>query len=182
MFDFGIEGYRPRWSSGRSSVVAGHGHRLRALVGRPLTCVWLVWDLEDDEWFRDCPVLLDFSGERVEINHRKFDDLSITWNTVDPARPVLWPGLELRWRFDADAELLGLRGQVLRDVELLEWSGRDAAEGTLAVSFLFRRDRLTIANALDENELTLGPPDSRYRPHSRRVRTCRIAGDSDPGS
>ncbi|WP_394428133.1 hypothetical protein [Streptomyces sp. SGAir0957] len=168
MFAYGIEGYLPRWSSDLASVVADHGRRLRALIGRPLSRVWQVWDTEDDEWFRDCPVVLDFSGERVEINHRRFADLSIAWNTVDPGRPVLWPGFDLRWRTGADPELGALRGQILQDVELLEWSGPDAAQGSLAVSFRFPGDRLTIANALDENELAFGPPDPRYRQrHSR---------------
>lgn len=106
MFDFGMEGYRPHWLNGRSAVAADHGRRLRALIGRPLTRGWLVWDVEDDEWFPDCPVLLDFAGERTEVNHRKFDDLSITWNTVDPHRPVKWPGFDLHRRHslsDGDA-------------------------------------------------------------------------------
>lgn len=47
---------------------------------------WLVWDVQDNEWFSDCPVLLSFTGEQVEVNHQKFDDPSITWNTVGPHR------------------------------------------------------------------------------------------------
>lgn len=168
MFDFGIEGYRPQWLNGRSAVEAGHGQQLRALIGRPLIHAWLVWDVQDDEWFSDCPVLLDFTGERIEINHQKFDDLSITWNTVDPHQPVLWPGFDLKWRHDMRPELHALQGQVLQDVELLEWTGSDMAQGTVAVSFRFPRSQLTIANALDENGLTFGPPGSGYRRHSLR--------------
>ncbi|MDA3645052.1 hypothetical protein LZ318_27630 [Saccharopolyspora indica] len=161
MFNFGIEGYRPHWLNGRSAVVAAHGRHLRALIGRPLTDAWLVWDVQDNEWFSDCPVLLDFTGEQVEINHQKFDDLSITWNTIDPHQPVRWPDFDLQWRHDMHVELHALYGQVLQDVELLEWTGRDMARGTVAVSFHFPHSQLTIANALDTNELTFGPPESR---------------------
>ncbi|MEU8258042.1 hypothetical protein AB0C06_27680 [Micromonospora inaquosa] len=42
-----------------------------------------MWDSERDEWFADCPVVLDFAGERLEVNHQKFDDVSITWNSAD---------------------------------------------------------------------------------------------------
>ncbi|WP_411138081.1 hypothetical protein [Streptomyces sp. C10] len=84
MFDFGVAGYQPIWTYGLSDVVREHGHRLRGLSGRTLTRVWVVWDLQDDEWFCDCPVLFDFDGEQVEINHHKFDDLSLTWKTIDP--------------------------------------------------------------------------------------------------
>jgi len=104
VFNFGIESYRPRWLTGRNAVMAAEGERLRALIGRTLTRTWLVWDLQDNEWFPDCPVLLDFDGEQVEINHHKFDDLSITWNTIDPHKPVLWPDFDLQWRHDARPE------------------------------------------------------------------------------
>lgn len=168
MFNFGIESYRPQWLNGRSAVVAGHGWQLRAFVGRPLTHVWLVWDVQDDEWFSDCPVLLDFRGEQVEINHQRLDDLSITWNTVVPHRPVLWADFDLQWRHDMRAELHALQGQTLQDVELLEWTGSDMAQGAVAVSFRFPHSQLTIANALDENGLAFGPPESHYRRHSLR--------------
>ncbi|WP_419667145.1 hypothetical protein [Streptomyces sp. 2-1] len=168
MFNFGIESYRPHWLNGRSAVAAGQGQQLRALIGRPLTHAWLVWDVQDNEWFSDCPVLLDFAGEQVEINHQKFDDLSITWNTVDPHQPVLWPDFDLQWRHDMRPELHAIQGQVLQDVELLEWIGSDMAQGTVAVSFCFPHSQLTIANALDENALTFGPPESRYQRHSLR--------------
>lgn len=49
MFAYGIEGYLPRWSSDLASVVADHGRRLRALIGRPLSCVWQVWDTTEDD-------------------------------------------------------------------------------------------------------------------------------------
>ncbi|MFI8892527.1 hypothetical protein [Streptomyces paradoxus] len=166
MFDFGIESYRPHWLNGRLAVEAGHGRRLRALIGRPLAHAWLVWDVQDDEWFADCPVLLDFTGAQVEINHQKFDDLSITWNTVDPRRPVRWGDSDLQWRHDMRPDLHALRDQILQDVQLLEWTGNDMARGALAVNFRFPDGQLTIANALDENELILGPPDARYRRHS----------------
>ncbi|MEV6012318.1 hypothetical protein AB0M29_36630 [Streptomyces sp. NPDC051976] len=168
MFDFGIESYRPQWLTGRNAVMATQGDRLRALSGRTLTRAWLVWDLQDNEWFPDCPVLLDFDGEQVEINHYKFDDLSITWNSIDPHKPVLWPDFDLQWRHDARPELHALQGQVLQDVELLEWTGDDLARGTVDLSFLFPKERLTIVNALDENGLTFGLPEANHRRHSLR--------------
>lgn len=160
MFDFGIDGYRPRWLNDRSAILAAHGERLQALIGRSLTRVWLVWDSQDDEWFSDCPVVLDFAGEQVEINHQKFDELSITWNTIDPRRPVRWPvpGFELGWRHGPSPRLRALQGQTVHDVELPEWTGDDMAEGTTTVGFRFSRDELVVVNALDENGLILGPP------------------------
>ncbi|WP_328443512.1 hypothetical protein OG780_43910 [Streptomyces sp. NBC_00386] len=165
MFDFGLVGYQPMWLNHRSDVVREHAQRLRGLAGRTLTRVWMVWDLQDDEWFCDCPVLFDFEGEQVEINHDKFDDLSLTWNTIDPGRPVRWPGFDLRWRAEPLPGLRALRGQSLEGVELLEWTGRDLAQGNIDVSFVFGTSRVTVFNALDENGLSFDLPDGRQRSH-----------------
>ncbi|MFD7447248.1 hypothetical protein [Streptomyces sp. NPDC059909] len=163
MFDFGIAGYQPVWLNRSSDVVREHGHRLRGLAGRTLTSVWMVWDLQDDEWFCDCPVLFDFDGEQVEINHQKFDDLSLTWNTIDTRRPVQWLDFRLQWRPEPLPELHALRGLSLKEVELLEWTGRDLAQGNIDVGFVFEERRATVFNALDENGLSFDPPDRHQR-------------------
>jgi hypothetical protein len=168
VFDYGIERYRPVWSSGLGGVVRDHAPRLRGLVGRTLTRVWLVWDPADDTWFGDCPVVLDFAGERVEIQHREFDDISVTWNTIDPGAPVRWPGFGLEWRAEPLPGLRALRGLPLTGVDLLEWAGGDVADGNVDVSFVLGPERVTVFNALDENGLTFGPPDARQRCHVLR--------------
>ncbi|WP_327687296.1 hypothetical protein [Streptomyces sp. NBC_00467] len=166
MFDFGIEGYRPRWLTSHNAVVREHGPRLRALAGRPLTGVWMVWDLQDDEWFCDCPVLLDFDGAQMEINHHKLDDLSLTWNTIDPSRPVRWVDFDLEWRAEPLPELAAMRGLCLQRVELLEWTGKDVANGNIDVSFVFADRRVTVFNALDENGLDFSTPGGHQRSHA----------------
>jgi hypothetical protein len=172
---FDIAGYQPHWLNGHRAITDTYGQRLGALVGRHLDHVWLVWDRDADEWFADGPVLLDFGGEQVELNHQKFSDLSITWNTVDPVGQATWSNgddddpevytFSLAWRHDARPELAVLEGRQLTAVELLEWAGGDVANGMIAVSFVFTDDRLTISNALDENALELGTPHPNYRRH-----------------
>lgn len=170
---FGIQGYEPQWLNGLSAISAAHGARLQALAGHQLRHAWLLWD-QDDEWFADAPVLLDFGHEQVEINHKKFDDLSITWNTIDPVKQPTWTYgdwhpdnyiFQLAWRHDARAELASLQGQHVQTVELLEHGGGDMADGMVAVSFAFPDGRVTISNGLDENSLEFGGPDPNYRLH-----------------
>ncbi|MEV0974871.1 hypothetical protein [Microtetraspora glauca] len=171
MFDFGVAGYRPMWLRGCSAVAAAHGRRLAMLKGRRLTGALLVWDLDEDAWFSDGLVLLDFEGEQVEIVHQRFDEISITWNTVDPAQPLDWAGegFRLAWREGVPGELAALEGQRLQAVELLEWAGEDMAQGAVAVGFIFPEDRVAIYNALDENGIEVGPPDRRYVRHTLGV-------------
>lgn len=168
MFDFGIAGYRPHWLQGLEAVTTAHSHRLAGLAGRTLHHVWLVWDLGSDEWFVDCPVLLDFGGERVEINHQKTDDLSITFNTIDPRQPVIWPtsdDFQLAWRPEPIEQLEEVRGQELRHARFLEYAGGTMADGSIALGFTFPAGHLTIYNALDENDFLFGLPSQDWREH-----------------
>ncbi|MFJ6515029.1 hypothetical protein ACIQMO_13280 [Streptomyces sp. NPDC091406] len=166
MLDFDLSTYAPEWLSGRPAITAAHGDRLRSLVGTTLARAWLLWDLADDTWFADGPVLLDFGGEQVEIHHQKFDDLSVGWNSLSPHGPARWPGFDLRWRHDAVAALASLQGQVLQEVELLEWQHDDAAQGMVALAFVFPHGRVTVFNALDENGLSFVAPEPFYERHS----------------
>ncbi|MEO3798356.1 hypothetical protein ABGB14_49880 [Nonomuraea sp. B10E15] len=163
MFNFGIPGYRPEWLTSRSAITAIHGARLGHLVGRRLTRALVVWDVDEDEWFADCPVLLDFEGEQVEIKHRKFDELSITWNTIDPARSPDRPDFHLAWRDDVPDQLTALVGQPCSAAELLMWRNRDLVEGTIVtLGFSFPNGQVTIYNALDENGIEFAPPADAY--------------------
>lgn len=159
----GIRGYQPQWLTGRHTIARAHGLRLHAQVGRRLTNSWLVWNHIRDEWYADWPVLLDFEGEQVELTHQKVDDLSITWNSIDPSEPIAYgedpKDISLAWRDDACLRLAAFHGQQLHTVELLVWSGSDM----VAVSFGFAHDRITITNGLDDNAIEFGPPEPEYR-------------------
>ena len=172
---FDIRGYEPWWLAGLAAITAAHGQRLHALTGRRLRHAWLLWDLDADEWFPDGPVLLDFEGEQVEISHQKFDDLSITWNTVDPAGQPNWSfgwddephpyRVHLGWRCGVRPELATLQDQQLLATELLEYAGGDLADGMVAVSFVFPDGRVTVSNGLDENSLEFDGPNPHYLRH-----------------
>jgi hypothetical protein len=167
MFRFGIQNYRPHWLRGRDSITTSHGRRLARLAGLTLQHVWLLWDLTDDEWFTDAPVLLQFGDEQVEIDHQKFDDVSITWNTINPAQKIEDDFFHLAWRPEPLPPLTELPGQTLDHVELLEWSSgpNDMANGSIALGFNFPPAWLTIFNALDENGVSHDLPHPHYRRH-----------------
>ena len=170
MARFGIQDYEPDWLNGRGSITAAHGRRLAALAGRTLHHIWLVWDLDVDRWFEDAPVVLDFGAERVSIDHQKFDDLCITWNTVDPTRAIEDPSedpFNLVWRPEPTPQLAELTGRTLTRVTLLGWAGadNDMANGSVAIGLDLAPAWLTVYNAMDENGLAFGPPDSSYRRH-----------------
>ncbi|MFE7169416.1 hypothetical protein [Streptomyces sp. NPDC057616] len=112
--------------------------------------------------------MFDFDGERVEINHHKLGDLSLTWNTIDLARPVPWPGFDLQWRAEPHPELQAVRGLPLERAELLAWTGVDLAQGNVDVSFAFETGRVTVCKALDENGMSFNAPGPNQRSHPLR--------------
>jgi hypothetical protein len=76
--------------------------RLQALVGQRVTAGWTGW--LHDRLVPGAPVVLAFDGgEQLELAWQKWDDLSVTWNTVDPAEPC---GYE--WRPAAPAEMAAI--------------------------------------------------------------------------
>ncbi|MEV1172074.1 hypothetical protein [Nonomuraea sp. NPDC049784] len=165
----GISGFEPTFLVGLEAIREEHGPGLAALGGRRLTGFAIVRFIEDGDWYAECPVVLDFDGVQVEISHSKFDELSISWNTIDTTAAITgWEWFELTpaWS-SADERLEPFIGQELREVALLEWrpSRRDVAAGTLAVEFVVDTGRFHIANALDENSIDLGDAHPEFVRH-----------------
>ncbi len=165
----GISGFEPAFLVGLKATREEHGPGLAALGGRRLTGFAIVRFIEDGDWYAECPVVLDFDGVQVEINHSKFDELSISWNTIDATAAITgWEWFELTPAWSSiDERLEPFIGQKLREVALLEWrpSRRDVAAGTLAVEFVFDAGRFHIANALDENSIEVGEAHPEWVRH-----------------
>ncbi|AJE38885.1 hypothetical protein CP978_01860 [Streptomyces nodosus] len=164
-----MEGGRPRTEVGFETLRQAHGSRLATLAGRRLTRFAVVRFIEDGDWFADCPVVLDFDGVQVEVCHRKLDELSIGWDTIDAAADIAgWEWFELtpQWS-QRDERLEPFVGQELREVALLEWrpAGHDLAAGTVAVEFAFAGGCLRIVNGLDENRIEVGAAQPDYVRH-----------------
>ena len=91
---------------------------LRGIVGYQISRTWVVWNLELDEWFADLPVVLQLkAGPQLEVCWEKFDDLSITWNTIDvTTTPRAWVEWPLVWRQAALPALAAVTGDVVRTI------------------------------------------------------------------
>ncbi|MFF3015572.1 hypothetical protein [Streptomyces sp. NPDC057939] len=162
----GISGFKPSFLVGTELVRHAHGPRLAELAGRRLTRFALVRFAEDDDWYADCPVLLDFDDVQLEVCHSKFDELSIGWDTIDTTVAVTgWEWFELTPRWSSRHELIEpFVGQELYEVALLEWcpAAADLAAGSVAVEFVFGGGRLRIVNGLDENRIEVGAAPPEY--------------------
>lgn len=114
MTDWDVSGWEPAWQRGQSGVEA-HREGLLSLRGHAITNSWIIWNLDDDEWFADGPVVIGFDdGRHLEVCWQKFDDISISWNTIDPshqpAASVTW---SMQWRSQAHPALAAIGGETV---------------------------------------------------------------------
>jgi len=163
--DFDISGWAPQWLPAREQLDVQRD-RLLACSGQRIVDSWLVWNLELDKWFADLPVILSLDdGRHLEVCWQKFDELSITWNTIDVSRaPVAWVTWPLVWRSQGHKALRAVTGSIITAVASTEhrFTTRQATTGAeehaawlVGGLWLETNDKsLQIFNALDENGLT----------------------------
>ena len=58
---------KTRFLDSVESVVKVHGERLSNLAGRELTAGKVVWDVDDDSWFADEPVVLILATSNLKL-------------------------------------------------------------------------------------------------------------------
>jgi hypothetical protein len=130
-----------------------------------------VWNLEVGQWFPDLPVVLDFDdGRRLEMCWQKFDDLSITWNSIDvDVTPVAWVTWPLTWRAGAHPALTVMVDELVTGVAVTEhlFTTDDVLSGggssVWFTSGLWLGTEMTglhVFNALDENGLSNEAPQT----------------------
>jgi hypothetical protein len=152
------------------SQFARQADRLRSLVGDQVAEAWVVWNLEHDDWFADLPVVLQMKrGPQLEVCWEKFDDLSITWDTIDvTVTPKAWVEWPLEWRSGAPPELGSVVFATVQDLAisscLLTTQNVDHPHDVGAVWLTTglwigtESGGVHILNALDENGLSAQPP------------------------
>jgi hypothetical protein len=173
---FEISGWVPNLATAEAQI-ADHAADLRSVVGRRVIDAWIAWDLEHDRWFADLPVVLELdSQDRLELSWQKFDDLSITWNSIDVSiAPKAWVTWPLEWRVRAHPALAAFVGNVVESVEVTHHRfttvraahpEQEPASTWLAGGIWFGASTgLHVFNALDENGLSNDavPSDNRTR-------------------
>ena len=167
--EFDASGWIPQWGEGGEEIDR-HREGLLSCVGHQIVDSWLVWNLANDEWFADLPVVLMLDdGRQLEVCWWKLDELSITWNSVDVNHaPTAWSGgRPLIWRSQAHHALEAVNGGTISGLASTEhrMTTRRLATGESpddiqGSSWLFSglllatdRGQLHIFNALDENGL-----------------------------
>lgn len=144
---------------------------LSALVGDHVVAAWTVWMVDQDEWFADLPVVLELkSGRQMELCWEKFDDLSVTWDTIDLAvTPKAWVDWPLEWRREENSPFGPIFGSPITEVAASRLLFRtenvdhpDDVRATWLTTGLWigtQAGGLHVFNALDENGVSGNRPE-----------------------
>ncbi|GAA4607066.1 hypothetical protein BJY16_006138 [Actinoplanes octamycinicus] len=170
----GIAGYRPVACTTVDQVRDRHGRQLRDLAGRRLTSATALCFTCDGEWCSTGVLILDFDGPRLELCGDGFDELYLSFGTIDVRAPIDSedqddPDLRLAWADPAQPELDALLGRPLQEARILESEYRfhRAEDGRTSTGWLLRGlelhfagDRaLRLTNILSEIRLDTDPLD-----------------------
>ncbi|MFG2041249.1 hypothetical protein [Dactylosporangium sp. NPDC048998] len=171
---FGIAGYEPEATDSANEVLSVHGPRLHALVGRRLESATGLCFVIGGAWCSTQPLILDFGGTRLELAFDGFDQMYLSWDTIDVDAPIDTPDQDepdqaLAWGDPHQAELDGVLGAVARQVRVLEHDFRfERADGQhfqawilAGLELLFDDGRaLQLYNVISELTIATHPADS----------------------
>ena len=66
------------------------GATLDKLTGETILCVWGVWDIEDETWFDDAPMLVELNAGTLSIHVTCEKYLAIGWNDILLSDKPVW--------------------------------------------------------------------------------------------
>jgi hypothetical protein len=169
---FGLENYQPDIFTGIGSLMSEYGHALKNLTGRKIKSVWVAWDCLNDCWYSDFPIVMDIEGQRIELCHRKLDQLAVSMNTIILSQRICLDHNKVirEWRKDALPEFIAIKGNRIRGIELIEHRIRVNADchkgdaGQLGeytawvpggIGFELDDGYISICNGLDKNQINI---------------------------
>jgi hypothetical protein len=105
-----------------------------------------MWETDENAWFRDGPLILEFQDGRLELAAFKFH-ICLSWATIDVQDDVIWfegSSFHLAWRACALDPLNALRDPI-DEVLAVEYRG-----GLNGLAFRAGDSYAEVFNALDE--------------------------------
>lgn len=173
---FGIENYNPHFYSDSTDIITQLGQELKKLIGKEILDIWVVYDTNNNEWFKDCPIVLNVEGIKLELCASKINEFAITFNTIDMSKKLSWYDMcnfDLDWRKEPINELLLVKNKKICNIELIEYNlqteiayskdnpnqvGKKHSAWILnGIGFELSGGYFSVFNGLDENEISIEP-------------------------
>jgi len=143
---------------------------LKEIIGQKLLASYVVWDIEEDEWFTDGVVVFEFEKLRLELCCNKMEEISVKFNSIDLLKKpyIYWDSNgPYEWRKNAISEVNEVIGNKLEKLRIVEaefcsWPmGEHYGSPNMVctwilngINFYFSNGYFAFFNALDENDIT----------------------------
>lgn len=183
----GMDSYNPHFYSESSDIMTELGQELKKLIGKEILDIWVVYDINNNEWFKDCPIVLNVDGIKVELCAIKIDEFAITFNTIEMSEKLNWYDIDnfnLEWRKEPINDLLLVKNKKICNIELIEYNleteityskenpnqvGEKHSAWILnGIGFELTDGYFSVFNSLDENEISIKPD------LSNNIRTIKL--------
>ncbi len=170
----GIESYNPKFYTETGDIFTELNEAFGKLIGKVISEVWVAYDINENEWFKDCPVVLKIDDMQVEICAYKMDELAITLNSINMSEKLNWYDMEdfeLEWRMNVFPDLLTILNKKICDIEIIEYNliaeiiyNKDIEQSKKAsawllngIGFKLEDGYCAVFNGLDENNISIKP-------------------------
>ena len=170
----GIPNYKPNFHTTAKAFKLEFEEVLQQLIGKKIERFWLLWDIKENEWLKDGPVILEIDGSRFEFTVYQLEEFSLTINSFELTEKLDWYGsgaeMPLCWKENGKSELIKNLNKRIVAINLLTYSfvselvesGKKHETGAMltGIEFVLEKEKdsdtehfFSIYNGLDQNEI-----------------------------
>ncbi|WP_053992559.1 hypothetical protein [Mangrovimonas sp. TPBH4] len=176
----GIPSYKPKFHTKPESFKNEFEKTLSELIGKKIDRFWVMWDINENEWLADGPVILEFDGNRFEFTVYQLTEFSLTINSFELSEKLDWYGsgdeMPLAWKENGKPELVKNLSKPITRINILTYPLD--SELLTGIEFVLEKESesdnenfFSIYNGLDQNEM-----DKIEIQHENQIKRIKITG------
>ncbi len=152
----GIPNFQAQFYSDPHRFRRAHREKLLAAIGYPIETYYLQWELDDDAWNADGPIILMIKGLQYECCAFQVGSYHLSLNSIDMQDALDWYGssneFPLSWEQNPMPSINSVLHKPISQISLICWQ-------QLLVGLQFSIANaplpLNLINGLDQNDLYL---------------------------
>ncbi|WP_315082175.1 hypothetical protein [uncultured Clostridium sp.] len=120
-----------RYFSSKNKLLEIWGETLSLLANQKIIKVYGVWDNDYNEWFEECPMIIQSDLGYLTINVKCEKDMSLGWNDIDINEKPVWFNKEeyketiegLNWKEDLEwkeyEKVSNVKEKIIREINII---------------------------------------------------------------
>jgi len=156
----GISTFKPNFHTSVESFKNEFDKTLSEVIGKKIERFWIMWDVKENEWLADGPVILEIGGDRFEFTVYQIAEFSLTINSFELSDKLDWYGsgdeMPLIWKLNGKTELVKNLNKPIIGINILTYTME--TELLTGIEFVFKKESdnenfFSIYNGLDQNAI-----------------------------